>query len=111
MVCDRNVNCRLHTVSAIFTQLQGMVHKKSSGEEDQNCMSYVLGVYLHGQFSRAKIADVSHPWRYRLKVRTEPSQGSNPGSSPGIATNPTSMLKLIVYTKNGRSSAGGNPIE
>src|SRR3984957_18023514 len=27
-----------------------------------------------------------HPWRYRLKVRTEPSQGSNPGSSPGIAT-------------------------
>ena len=26
-------------------------------------------------------------WRYRLKVRTEPSQGSNPGSSPGIATN------------------------
>src|SRR5580704_3515091 len=24
--------------------------------------------------------------RYRLKVRTEPSQGSNPGSSPGIAT-------------------------
>ncbi len=28
-----------------------------------------------------------HPWRYRLKVRTEPSQGSNPGSSPGIATN------------------------
>jgi hypothetical protein len=25
-------------------------------------------------------------WRYRLKVRTEPSQGSNPGSSPGIAT-------------------------
>jgi hypothetical protein len=27
------------------------------------------------------------PRRYRLKVRTEPSQGSNPGSSPGIATN------------------------
>src|ERR1700722_136699 len=27
-----------------------------------------------------------HAWRYRLKVRTEPSQGSNPGSSPGIAT-------------------------
>src|SRR5450755_2551387 len=26
-------------------------------------------------------------WLYRLKVRTEPSQGSNPGSSPGIATN------------------------
>jgi hypothetical protein len=26
------------------------------------------------------------PWRYRLKVRTWPSQGQNPGSSPGIAT-------------------------
>ena len=26
------------------------------------------------------------PGRYRLTVRTEPSQGSNPGSIPGIAT-------------------------
>ncbi len=45
------------------------------------------GVYLHEQFSHAKIANDSIRWRYRLKVRTEPSQGSNPGSSPGIATN------------------------
>src|SRR6266849_2402484 len=25
-------------------------------------------------------------WRYRLRVRTLPSQGKNPGSNPGIAT-------------------------
>ncbi len=25
--------------------------------------------------------------RYRLRVRTRPSQGRNPGSNPGIATN------------------------
>jgi len=43
--------------------------------------------YLHRLFTHAKIAFDSRPWRYRLKVRTEPSQGSNPGSSPGIATN------------------------
>ena len=32
--------------------------------------------------------------RYRLKVRTEPSQGSNPGSSPGIATKNPSFDSL-----------------
>src|SRR5690348_12469917 len=31
-------------------------------------------------------SDLARLRRYRLKVRTEPSQGSNPGSSPGIAT-------------------------
>src|ERR1700735_1037704 len=28
-----------------------------------------------------------HKRRYRLRVRTWPSQGQNPGSNPGIATN------------------------
>src|ERR1035437_1848440 len=29
----------------------------------------------------------THPWRYRLMVRTEPSQGLNTGSTPVSATN------------------------
>jgi hypothetical protein len=29
------------------------------------------------------------PRRYRLRVRTVPSQGTNPGSIPGIATKPS----------------------
>jgi hypothetical protein len=37
-----------------------------------------------------------HPWRYRLKVRTEPSQGSNPGSSPGIATKKREVRLLYM---------------
>ena len=36
---------------------------------------------------RFAIAGERKVWRYRLRVRTEPSQGSNPGSIPGIATN------------------------
>ena len=40
-------------------------------------------------------------WRYRLKVRTEPSQGSNPGSSPGIATNPQNQrITASVVTRS-----------
>jgi hypothetical protein len=30
-------------------------------------------------------------WRYRLGVRTEDSQSSNPGSIPGSATKPSSQ--------------------
>ena len=55
--------------------------------------------YLHRLFTHAKIAVDSHPWRYRLKVRTEPSQGSNPGSSPGIATNPAKCQKWRLRQK------------
>ena len=30
--------------------------------------------------------EILHPWRYRLTVRTEPSQGLNTGSIPVSAT-------------------------
>src|SRR5579863_7273873 len=33
-------------------------------------------------------------WRYRLRVRTWPSQGQNPGSNPGIATNTRWLYSL-----------------
>jgi hypothetical protein len=36
----------------------------------------------------------SLPWRYRLGVRTEDSQSSNPGSIPGSATKPFSILLI-----------------
>jgi hypothetical protein len=36
----------------------------------------------------AIILEVPRPWRYRLGVRTEDSQSSNPGSIPGSATKP-----------------------
>jgi hypothetical protein len=36
-------------------------------------------------------------WRYRLGVRTEDSQSSNPGSIPGSATN--SLLYHLIFQK------------
>ncbi len=36
----------------------------------------------------------SHPWRYRLTVRTEPSQGLNTGSIPVSATKPFKINHL-----------------
>src|SRR4029077_9461974 len=69
--------------------------------------------HLRANFGRAKIAFSKCLWRYRLKVRTEPSQGSNPGSSPGIATNLTirtesndaASLGKIPDIRAGRSAA------
>lgn len=43
----------------------------------------------------------SSGWRYRLGVRTEDSQSSNPGSIPGSATN---LLILILPLNRGASS-------
>src|ERR1700692_3292644 len=40
--------------------------------------------------------------RYRLRVRTWPSQGQNPGSNPGIATNPAFMCR----SRDGVTGAG-----
>src|SRR5580692_12074135 len=34
-------------------------------------------------------------WRYRLGVRTEDSQSSNPGSIPGSATKQSSLLRSL----------------
>jgi hypothetical protein len=70
-----------------LSQQRGFIRGRSSRKKDA-----AGGVCLHGHFSHAKIADDCRPWRYRLKVRTEPSQGSNPGSSPGIATNLSTFL-------------------
>ena len=41
-------------------------------------------------------------WRYRLRVRTWPSQGQNPGSNPGIATNP----EFVCHSRDGVTGAG-----
>lgn len=46
----------------------------------------VVGRAGCASFSRVQTVGLAKLRRYRLKVRTEPSQGSNPGSSPGIAT-------------------------
>jgi hypothetical protein len=47
--------------------------------------------------ARLRFASVSplEKWRYRLGVRTEDSQSSNPGSIPGSATNSLSITYSI----------------
>jgi hypothetical protein len=42
-------------------------------------------------------------WRYRLGVRTEDSQSSNPGSIPGSATSLLLLSTAISYTCRWRS--------
>jgi hypothetical protein len=49
-----------------------------------------------GRWSRAFLF-VARLWRYRLRVRTWPSQGQNPGSNPGIATNFKSAKSIFEY--------------
>ena len=44
----------------------------------------------------AIIVRVTPAWRYRLGVRTEDSQSSNPGSIPGSATN-SSFFRLLLF--------------
>ncbi len=41
----------------------------------------------HPPFATIRFCSPLSPWRYRLGVRTEDSQSSNPGSIPGSATN------------------------
>src|SRR5579862_1359382 len=36
------------------------------------------------------------PWRYGVRVSTRPSQGRNPGSNPGIATNPPLFIGFLA---------------
>ncbi len=40
----------------------------------------------------------AYPWRYRLGVRTEDSQSSNPGSIPGSATKSFLLLRTTTCT-------------
>ena len=49
---------------------------------------------LHAAFSGSSAVE---PWRYRLGVRTEDSQSSNPGSIPGSATN--LLLSILNYSQ------------
>ena len=49
------------------------------------------------------------PWRYRLGVRTEDSQSSNPGSIPGSATNSSFGLLAPQPFATLRISPAGSP--
>ena len=56
------------------------------------------------------------PRRYRLRVRTRPSQGRNPGSNPGIATNsnhntvPGALIPCLTsFEKHGPSACSCRP--
>ena len=46
----------------------------------------------------------SRPWRYRLRVRTEPSQGSNTGSNPVSATTYANYFQEFTDIEFGNGS-------
>jgi hypothetical protein len=55
-------------------------------EKRRLCGKWEITLSRSGAGGKLVIEFLPSLWRYRLKVRTVPSQGTNPGSSPGIAT-------------------------
>src|SRR5271154_6119578 len=57
---------------------------------------------IHGSCAPARRSRImERSWRYRLTVRTEPSQGLNTGSIPVSATNLTVLFSSYYHLNNG----------